>query len=52
MFTTHLHLRAKVRNEWSCTSTPTIRVHGVDRDGFVFTQKALLVVTYHSCRIT
>ena len=28
---------AEVKNEWSCTSTPPIRLHGVDRDNFTFT---------------
>jgi hypothetical protein len=27
---------AKVTNEWSYTSTPSIRLHGVDRDNFAF----------------
>jgi hypothetical protein len=26
----------EVKNEWSCTSTPPIRLHGVDRDSFTF----------------
>jgi len=33
------HLRpsgAKVKNEWSYTSTPPICLHGVDRDDFTF----------------
>ena len=33
------HLRpssAKVTNEWSYTSTPPVRVRGVDRDDFAF----------------
>jgi hypothetical protein len=28
---------AEVKNEWSCTSPPPIRLHGVDRDSFTFT---------------
>ena len=28
---------AKVKNEWSCTSTPPICLHGVDRANFTFT---------------
>ena len=28
---------AKVRNEWSCTSSPLIRLHGFRRDSFTYT---------------
>jgi len=27
--TTHLHLVARSKNEWSCTFTPSVRLHGV-----------------------
>jgi len=27
---------AKVKNEWSCTSTPPTCLHGMDRDNFMF----------------
>jgi hypothetical protein len=27
---------AKVKNEWSCTSTPPISLHGMDRENFTF----------------
>ena len=27
---------AEVKNEWSCTSTPSVRLHGVDSDNFTF----------------
>jgi len=26
----------EVKNEWSCTSTPPICLHGVDRENFIF----------------
>ena len=32
---------AEVKNEWSYTSTPTICLHGVDRDNSIFIIKAL-----------
>jgi len=28
---------AEVKDEWSCTSAHSIRLHGVDRDSFAFT---------------
>ena len=28
---------AKVKNEWSCTSSPPVCIHGVDRDNFSLT---------------
>jgi hypothetical protein len=30
-------VNSEVKNEWSCTSTPLIRLHGVDRNTFTFT---------------
>jgi len=37
--TTDLHVGAEVKNAWSCTSTPRIRLHGVvkHRDNLTFT---------------
>jgi len=37
-------LSAKVKNEWSCTSTPPVCHHGVDRNNFTFNTE----VTYLS----
>jgi hypothetical protein len=33
---THLHLVSRVKNEWSYTPTPHMRLYGVDRDNFTF----------------
>ena len=30
----HLHFCAKIKNEWSCTYTPCICLHGADGDNF------------------
>ena len=40
---------AEVRNEWSCTYTPPVWIHGVDRDNFTFfiTEFRVLMFLFH-----
>ena len=37
---------ADIKNEWSYTSVPTIRLHSVDGDNFVFHWRSLVEVTF------
>ena len=34
--TSHVQRAAKFKNEWRFTSTPCIRLHGVDKKNFIF----------------